>query len=68
MQHFNGIFNKAGLGKGGADVFFGSATAGIDRVQIHFAIIKDIACHHGALQKMDIVQPIRNAGGVVQIL
>ena len=49
-------------------MFLGSAAAGIDRVQIHFAVINDIACHHGALQKMDIVQPIRNAGGVMQIL
>ena len=37
-------------------------------LRIHFAIVGDIAAHHRALQEMDVVQPVGDARGIMQIL
>ena len=41
---------------------------GKDGVEVHLEIVGNVARHHGPLEKVYIVQPIRNPGCVMQIL
>ena len=41
---------------------------GIERVEVQFARVNDIARHHRALEKMDIVQTFNNACGIIKVL
>ena len=45
-----------------------AGATGIDGVQIHFAVIKNVARHHRALQEMDIVEHVADLGRVMQVL
>jgi hypothetical protein len=46
----------------------GSATAGIERVQIHLEIVDDVAADHGALEEMHIVERMGEPRRVIKIL
>ncbi len=59
---------KSGFGERGADMLGGAGAAGVDRVEVHLAVVGDVAGNHGALQEVDVVQPVGDAGGVVQVL
>ena len=48
---------------------FGRACrAGVDRVHVHFKVVGNVAADHGTLDKVDVVQPVADPRGVVQIL
>ncbi len=46
----------------------GAGAAGIEGVEIHLAVVGDVAADHRALDEMDIVEPVGDAGGVEKIL
>src|SRR6056297_952385 len=68
VQHFQGRADMCGIGERGADMFRGARTGGIDRVEVHFHVVGDIAADHGALHEMDIVEHVADPRGIVQIL
>lgn len=59
---------KFGFIKRNADVFGGARAAGVDRVDIHLKIVDNITGHHGALQKMQIVQHVGDTRCVMNVL
>lgn len=42
--------------------------AGIERVEVHFERIGNVARHHRPLEEMDVVEPVDDAGGVIDVL
>ena len=42
--------------------------AGVERVEIHIERIGDVARHHRPLEEMDVVEPVDDARGVVDVL
>ena len=68
MQHLEAMRHERGFRKRNTDVFGGTGTAGIDRVQVHLEVIGNIAAHHGALNKVQIVELVADPRGVMKIL
>ena len=46
----------------------GARHAGVERVEIHLQRVGNVARHHRPLEEMDVVQPVDDAGGVVDVL
>ena len=42
--------------------------AGVERVEVHFERIGDIARHHRPLEEMDVVEAVDDTGGIVDVL
>ena len=42
--------------------------AGVERVEVHGEWIGYVARHHGALEEMDVVQPLDDACRVIDVL
>ena len=57
----------AGLGKRCPDVLPGAGNAGIDRVQVEFEIVLYVAADHRALEEVDVVQVLHEAGRIVEV-
>ena len=52
----------------GADMLGRAHHAGVERVEIHLERIGNVARHHRPLEEMDVVQPLDETRGVVNVL
>ena len=46
----------------------GAHHAGIERVEVHIERIGNVARHHRPLEEMDVVEPLDDAAGVIDVL
>ena len=49
-------------------MFGGACAARIDRVEIHFEVVSNIARNHGALQEVNVIQCVSDPRRIVQVL
>jgi len=50
VEQFDRIGDESGFGERGADMLGGARTGGIDGVQVHLAVVGDVAADHRALR------------------
>ena len=55
-------------GEGRADMFRRAHHAGVERVEVHIERVGNVARHHRPLEEMDVVEPVDDARGVVDVL
>jgi hypothetical protein len=57
-----------GVHETGSDVFCRAGCSRIDRVEVHQAVVADVARDHRALEKVHVIKLVNNACGILQVL
>jgi hypothetical protein len=67
MQHLQAFAHMVWLDHRGADMLGGACDAGIQRVHVQVAGLHHVPRHHRALEEMNVLAGIDNAGRVIQV-
>ena len=68
VEHLQRRRDVLAHGEGRADMFRRAHHAGIERVEVHIERVGNVARHHRPLEEMDVVEPVDDARGVVDVL
>ena len=68
VEHLQRRRDVLAHGEGRADMLRRAHHAGVERVEVHIERIGNVARHHRPLEEMDVVEPVDDAGGVIDVL